>query len=219
MVEPKLRGVRAAEAMLRFERLLWDLGKNRVAGVDEAGLGPLAGPVVAAAVVFARDPGEILEVDDSKKLAAGRRETLDKRIREVAVAVSVGVLEADELDDMGVYRAGLETMRRAVAGLDPQPDYLLVDARRIPGVDIGQTAYNGADGFVYSVAAASIVAKVYRNAIMRGLDRDYPGYGFARHMGYGTSAHLEALSRLGPCPVHRRSYRPVRRLLEGDFAR
>ncbi len=216
MGEPKLRGVKAAEAMLRFERLLWDLGKRHVAGVDEAGLGPLAGPVVAAAVVFAADPEEILEVDDSKKLSPGRRESLDLRIREVAVAVSVGVLGADELDRLGVYRAGLETMRRAVVGLDPQPDYLLVDARHIPGLAVGQTAYNGADGFVYSVAAASIVAKVYRDAIMRGLDRDYPGYGFARHMGYGTAAHLEALSRLGPCPVHRRSYRPVRRLLGGD---
>lgn len=214
MVEPKLRGVRAAEAMLRCERLLWDLGKNLVAGVDEAGLGPLAGPVVAAAVVFPRDPGVILEVDDSKKLTARRREALDLRIRELAVAVSVGVLGADELDRMGVYRAGLETMRRAVAGLDPSPDYLLVDARRVPEVEMGQTAYNGADGFVYSVAAASIVAKVYRDAIMRELDRDYPGYGFARHMGYGTAAHLEALSRLGPSAVHRRSYRPVRRLLE-----
>ena len=201
-----------AEAKNHLERLLWDLGYARVAGVDEVGMGPLAGPVVAAAVVCA--PGSCeLALRDSKRLTAARRESLDGEIRATALSVAVGVVEVSELDRAGIHRAGLEAMRRAVHALRPEPDYLLVDARRVPGVEVGQSYYDGADGFVYSVAAASIVAKVYRDSIMKRLDERFPGYGLGRHMGYGTVAHMDALNTLGPSPVHRRSFAPVKKLL------
>ncbi len=198
--------------MLRLERLLWDLGYSRVAGVDEVGLGPLAGPVVAAAVVFPVDPVP-LEVDDSKRLTARKRERLDRQIRASALAVGIGVVEVPDLDRMGIRAAGLEAMRRAVCAVDPLPDYLLVDARRVPDVPMRQSAFVKADTFIYSVAAASIVAKVARDAMMRRFDETFPGYGFGIHMGYGTRRHLSALDRLGPCAIHRRSFAPVKRLL------
>jgi ribonuclease HII len=177
----------------------------------------LAGPVVAAAVVFAPSRERPLPVADSKKLTASRREALDGAVRERALAVSLGQVEVEELDRIGVYAAGLEAMRRAVVGLSEsgcETDYLLVDARTVPDVDVRQMAYTKADAFIYSVAAASIVAKVHRDSLMRDLDEEFPGYGFGRHMGYGTAAHLDALDRLGPCRVHRRSFDPVRRLLD-----
>jgi ribonuclease HII len=196
---------------LSLERLLWDLGYVRVAGLDEVGLGPWAGPVVAAAVVFPPRARIIAGIDDSKKLAPGRREVLAAEIRAAAAGVSLGVVEVAELDALGVHDAGLEAMRRAVEGLAGAPDYLLVDARRVPGVEMGQTSFVRGDSFIYSVAAASIVAKVYRDGLMAEMDARYPGYGFAQHMGYGTAAHLAALQRLGPCEIHRRSFAPVQR--------
>ena len=203
-------GNSSGEVTSRLERLLWDLGYRRVAGVDEVGLGPLAGPVVAAAVVFS--PGQhCLELRDSKKLSPARRGVLDVAIRNSACAVGVGVVEVGEVDRINVRQAGLEAMRLAVAGLDPGSDYLLVDARTVPGVEMGQSSYIAADSFIYSVAAASIIAKVYRDRLMVELGQRYPGYGFERHMGYGTAAHMKALSRLGPCPVHRQSFAPVRK--------
>jgi len=201
-----------APAPLALERLLWDLGCLHVAGVDEVGIGPLAGPVVAAAVVFPSSLESVLPVADSKKLSAGRREDLNEQIGSTASGLAIGVVEVNELDAMGVHAAGLEAMRRAVQQL-AEVDYLLVDARTVPDVDVRQMAYVKADSFVYSVAAASIVAKVHRDGLMKGFDGEYPGYGFGRHMGYGTAAHMEALDRLGPCPIHRRSFEPIRRRL------
>ena len=198
--------------MLSLEQLLWALGYARVAGVDEVGLGPLAGPVVAAAVVFPRR-AEALPVDDSKKLSAARREELDRAIREAAQEVSVGCVDVSEIDGRGIRAAGLEAMRRALVGLAQAPDYALVDARTIPGVDVPQSSYVRGDGFIHAVAAASIVAKVHRDALMKRLGERFPAYGFGRHMGYGTVAHLEALRQWGPCPEHRRSFAPVQRVL------
>jgi ribonuclease HII len=202
-----------ADSALSHERLLWDLGFVRVAGVDEVGLGPLAGPVVAAAVVFARGSTALAGVDDSKKLTANRRVELAVGVREGAAAVALGIVEVAEVDERGVYQAGLEAMRRAVEALTPAPDYLLVDARQVPRVGTRQSAFIRGDGFVYSIGAASIVAKVYRDDLMRKLDAEHPGYGFSEHAGYGTAQHLEALERLGPCAIHRRSFEPVRRVL------
>jgi ribonuclease HII len=205
---------------LSLEALLWDLGYARVAGVDEVGLGPWAGPVVAAAVVFPPRTQVIPGVDDSKKLTPARREALAEGIRATAVGVALGIVEVAELDALGVHAAGLEAMRRAVHGLGEGADYLLVDARRVPDVAMGQTSFVRADTFIYSVAAASIVAKVYRDGLMADMDTRFPGYGFGQHMGYGTAAHLEALERLGPCEIHRRSFAPVRRVVGGEgFAR
>jgi len=200
---------------LSLETLLWDLGYERVAGVDEVGLGPWAGPVVAAAVVFPPRARILSGVDDSKKLTPARREALAAVIREAAAELALGVVEVAELDDLGVHDAGLEAMRRAVTRLRAAPDYLLVDARRVPDVEVGQTSFVRADAFIYSVAAASIVAKVYRDALMVEMDARFPGYGFGQHMGYGTAAHLEALERLGPCEIHRRSFAPVQRVFDG----
>src|SRR5690606_14347445 len=170
----------------------------RVAGVDEVGMGPLAGPVVAAAVVLP-DRVELPGLDDSKRLLRGERERLAAAIRGQALAIAIGEVWPAELDRLNVYRAGLEAMRRAVAALAPAPEHLLVDARTVPGTAVPQTPIVQGDARDGSIAAASIVAKVHRDAIMRRLEDEHPGYGFARHMGYATREHLAALRRLGPC--------------------
>ncbi|HWV36988.1 MAG TPA: ribonuclease HII [Vulgatibacter sp.] len=198
--------------MLRYEQELWSAGISRVAGVDEAGMSPLAGPVVAAAVILppgCRLPG----VDDSKKLDATRRERLAVEIRDRAVAFGVGVVEADEIDRVNIYRAGLLAMLRALRALHTAPEAVLVDARRIPEVEVPQQSIVKGDAKSLSIAAASIVAKTTRDARMLELDAAYPGYGLARHKGYPVAEHLAALKRLGPCPIHRRSFAPVRKAL------
>lgn len=202
--------------LLRQEAELWAGGYRRIAGVDEVGVGPLAGPVVAAAVVF--PPGVGLKgVHDSKKLLPEQRRTLCVQIRATASACSVAVVDSEEVDRLNVYRASLEAMRRALAGLPEPPDYVLVDARTIPGVDVPQRAVVGGDGLCHAIAAASIVAKIERDAMMSRYDAEFPGYGFAGHKGYATASHREALRRLGPCPIHRRSFTPcVQRSLFGE---
>ena len=192
-----------------LERLLWRVGIAHVAGVDEVGMGPLAGPVVAAAVVL--PPGcEIDGVADSKQISARERERLDLEIRAHALAIGVAVVDAGQIDRLNIYRAAMQAKREAIAGLAPVvPGFVLVDGREIPGLTAPQSAYPKGDGFVLSIAAASIVAKVHRDALMRRLDDVHPGYGFGRHMGYATPAHLRALSELGPSPIHRRSFAPL----------
>jgi len=197
--------------LLRVERDLWEAGVTRVAGVDEAGVGPLAGPVVAAAVVFA--PGAALRgVDDSKRLTPTRRTALEAEIRALALGVGVGIVDVSDIDRLNIYRAALEAMRRAVLALPVSPDHVLVDARRIPDITAPQTALVHGDARSFSIAAASIVAKVTRDRLMHDLDARYPEYGFRAHMGYGTPQHLAAIDRHGPCPAHRRSFAPVREL-------
>jgi ribonuclease HII len=203
-----------ATAAPHLETLLWRVGVRHVAGVDEVGMGTLAGPVVAAAVVF--PAGTRLDgVADSKVLTAAARERLDIEIRRRALAVGVALVEPDEIDRVNIYQAGLTACRRAVEALGLEPGFVLVDGREIPGLRMPQSAYPKGDGFVCSIAAASIVAKVHRDALMRALDGDFPGYGFARHMGYSTRAHLAAIRTLGPSSVHRRSFAPVRAALRG----
>jgi ribonuclease HII len=186
-------------------------GARWIAGVDEVGVGPLAGPVVACAVVFAERPW-LPGLDDSKQLTRAQRERLDAEIRKQAHAIGVAEVWPDEIDRLNVYRAALEAMRRAVLALGLAPDHLLVDARTVPGVGASQTPLVGGDARDGSIAAASIVAKVHRDALMVRLDAAHPGYGFARHKGYGTLDHLAALRRLGPTPLHRRSFTPVAQL-------
>jgi ribonuclease HII len=172
-------------------------------------MGPLAGPVVAAAVVLHPD----LPVDgvaDSKVLTAAQREELAAIIQRRARAVTIAVVEPDVIDRINIYQAGLLALRRAVEMLQPLvPGFVLVDGREIPGLTMPQSAYPKGDGFVSSIAAASIVAKVHRDARMRELHETYPAYGFGRHMGYATAAHLRALREHGPSPIHRRSFAPV----------
>jgi ribonuclease HII len=198
--------------LFALRRRLAREGAALVAGVDEVGVGPLAGPVVAAAVILGPRvalPG----LDDSKQLVRAQRERLDAAIRAQALAIGVGEVWPPELDRLNVYRAALEAMRRAVLALALPPDHVLVDARTIPGIAPPQTAIAGGDARDGSIAAASIVAKVYRDAIMRRLENEHPGYGFARHMGYATREHLRALRQLGPSPLHRRSFTPCSQLV------
>lgn len=202
---PDSRAARKMNALLERERELWEAGIERVAGVDEAGVGPLAGPVVAAAVVFPSGCG-ILGVNDSKVLEPERREALAAAIRERAIAFAVSVVEADEIDRINVYQATLQAMARALAALNLRPQHVLVDARRIPGCDIPQEAIIKGDARCHAIAAASILAKTTRDALMRGYGATYPGYGFAEHKGYCTEAHRNAIRRLGPCAIHRRSF-------------
>ncbi|MFN2426980.1 MAG: ribonuclease HII [Candidatus Binatia bacterium] len=212
------RGRRLAEEtarhreMLAIERELEASGRFLIAGVDEAGMGPLAGPIVAAAVILG-DAARIQGIDDSKKLDENKRTRLAGEIREQAIGVSIGIATVAEIDELNVYHAGLLAMRRAVEGLVRKPDYVLVDARRIPDIGIAQSAYVRGDSRSLSIAAASIVAKTHRDALMYEFDRVHPGYGFSRHKGYGTPEHQAALRRLGISSIHRSSYDAVRELV------
>ncbi|MGM0633202.1 MAG: ribonuclease HII [Pseudomonadota bacterium] len=185
-----------------------------IAGVDEAGRGPLAGGVVAAAVIL--DAGfSALTLDDSKKLTASHREQLYDQITEQAQCYAVGRASVEEIDRLNILRASLLAMERALDGLTVKPQRIYVDGIHSPAVDGPMDAVPRGDGRLISVAAASIIAKVERDRDMLALAEQYPGYGFARHKGYPTRAHLEALDRLGPCAVHRRSFAPVARRRPG----
>jgi len=185
-----------------------------VAGVDEAGRGPLAGPVVAAAVIL--DPARpIAGLRDSKALSPQRRAVLAQAIRERSFAWAVGIAEADEIDAVNILQATLRAMRRAVAALGVVPTEALVDGNVLPRLDCPARAIVKGDRDVVAISAASIIAKTTRDTMLDVLDAHYPGYGFARHKGYPTPAHLDALARLGPCPAHRRSFAPVAQQLLG----
>ena len=185
-----------------------------IAGVDEVGRGPLAGDVVAAAVIL--DPERpVSGLRDSKKLSAARREQLAAQIREQALAWSVARATVAEIDELNILQASLLAMHRAVRALEPQPVYVLVDGNRLPRWDYASEPVVKGDDRVAAIAAASILAKVQRDAELLELDRQYPGYGFARHKGYPTPAHLAALRELGASAVNRRSFAPVRAILQG----
>lgn len=178
---------------------------NAICGIDEAGRGPLAGPVVAGAVILPKDC-EILFLNDSKKLSEKKRETLFDEIREKAVAWSVGIVGPDVIDEINILQATYEAMRKAIAGLSVQPDILLNDAVTIPNVEINQIPIIKGDAKSLSIAAASILAKVTRDHMMMEYDTLFPEYGFAKHKGYGTAAHISVIKKIGPCPIHRRSF-------------
>lgn len=207
---------RRLESMLHFERVLWKAGIAHIAGVDEVGIGPLAGPVVAAAVVFPAGT-EIEGIDDSKALEPEVRDALDAQIRARATGIGLGVVEVEEVDRLNVYHAGLHAMKLAVEALPTPPQHVLVDSRTIPGLPQPQNSFDKGDGLNFSIAAASIVAKVYRDRLMTELDGVYPGYGFASHKGYSTPEHQASIRRLGPCPIHRRSFDYIRELC-GEYA-
>lgn len=198
--------------MLRYEQALWNDGVATIAGVDEVGMSPLAGPVVAAAVILPIGY-RIRHVDDSKKLDRPTRERLAKTLREDALAWAIGRAEPEEIDRINIYHAGLLAMRRAVLGLAVTPGHLLIDARALKDVPIAQTRIVHGDAESFSIAAASIIAKVHRDGLMTELDRTYPGYGFAKHKGYPVKQHYHALDELGATPIHRRSFGPVQRAL------
>jgi ribonuclease HII len=195
---------------LAHEELLRARGLLFVAGVDEAGRGPLAGPVVAAAVVLPEKFTHTV-LNDSKQLTERRRDALFAEITTRGdIRWAFAVVENDEIDRLNILRATHEAMRRAVAQLDPQPQHVLIDGLPVRPFPIEQTALVGGDGLSFSIAAASIIAKVTRDRLMVEHDAKFPGYDFARHKGYGTPQHLAALKQHGPCPIHRRTFLPVR---------
>lgn len=196
-------------APAHIERRLRDDGRRLIAGVDEAGRGCLAGPVVAAAVIMPADP-PIPGVTDSKLLSAAQRERLASEIRAAAVSYAVGVVSAGEIDATDIVLATHRAMRTALEQLAPAPDFIVVDGRPVPGLLAPCENVVGGDRLCYSIAAASIVAKVHRDGLMLDLDALYPGYGLARHKGYGTHEHRAAIARLGPCPIHRMTFAPLK---------
>ena len=192
---------------------LFNKAQGHVAGVDEAGRGPLAGPVVAAAVIL--DPNRpVAGVRDSKALNESRREALAAEVRASALAWSISWADAAEIDTVNILEATHLAMRRAILGLRVRPVFIEVDGNRLPnlvfdGAQIDAEAIVGGDARVPGISAASIIAKVFRDDLMKRMDRIYPYYGFARHKGYGTEQHMRSIEQFGPCPLHRRSFRPV----------
>ncbi|MGX1900325.1 ribonuclease HII [Thermolongibacillus altinsuensis] len=198
--------------MLRHEKSLYAQGIRYIAGVDEVGRGPLAGPVVAAAVILPSDvylPG----LNDSKKLSESKREELFEQIQDVALAIGVGVVSAKEIDEINIYEATKKAMMKAVNELTIQPDHLLIDAMQLPLL-IPQTSIIKGDANSVSIAASSIIAKVTRDRMMKKIGEQYPNYGFEKHMGYGTKEHLQAIETYGVTPEHRKSFAPVREMIK-----
>lgn len=202
---------------LDYERELSASGLACIAGLDEAGRGALAGPVVAASVVLPlTDPHlthALAEVRDSKRMSAKQRQESCERIKEVAVSWAIGSASSNKVDTWGLLHATRLAMGRSLAGLDLQPDYLLIDYMLLPEVESPQTALVRGEDHSLSIAAASVLAKVTRDQWMESLDSRFPGYALGQHKGYATEAHRAALAQLGPCPIHRRSYAPVAALL------
>ncbi len=192
---------------LEIEELFWRRGIQHVVGVDEAGRGPIAGPVVAAAVVF--DGGRMIEgVDDSKKLSEKKREELFNEIAKCALSIGVGVIDHDEIDRINILQASLKAMDVALKGLSVIPGIVLVDGNSFKSDHLLYENIIDGDAKSFTIAAASIVAKVTRDRLMKELDVQYPGYGFAKHKGYGTREHLDAIKQLGLCDIHRKSFHP-----------
>lgn len=207
--------------MLRYEQECWARGLSRIAGVDEAGRGPLAGPVVAAAFVFSKPAAEtafggvLARLNDSKQLTEAQRESFFSILTGMdGASLGIGIGSVEEIDRLNILRATHLAMRRAVEALPVPPDHILVDGRPVPGFPVPATAIVKGDTLSLSIAAASVIAKVTRDRILLALDARFPPYGFARHKGYGTVQHMQALLEFGPVAEHRRSFRPVREVAE-----
>lgn len=201
------------DELSRIEFQLYKSGYYRIVGVDEVGRGPLAGPVVAAAVCLPPDL-EISGIDDSKKLSATQREDIFDQIVSSSAIYAIGIVDHEVIDRINILRASLRAMGEAVCKMDCQPEIILVDGREtIPSLNIPQVAVVGGDARCRSIAAASIIAKVTRDRIMERYDNLYPGFSFSRHKGYPTSDHLKELGSCGPTPIHRRSFRPVQQVI------
>jgi len=196
------------------EEMLAAQGYQRIAGIDEVGRGAIAGPVVAAAVILPRqvDAPWFSEVRDSKLLTPARRELLFHHIHEIAISIGIGLVPHYLVDTHGIVKATRLAMKVAVEQLSPPAESLLIDYMRLPEVGLPQKGITNGDNLCFSIACASIIAKVARDKLMVEFDKIYPGYGLARHKGYGTRQHIASLYRLGPCPIHRRSFKPVRLL-------
>ena len=196
------------DKMQSFERAAQQKGYRMIAGIDEVGRGPLAGPVVAAAVILPEGMEDI-GLDDSKKLSAKKREEIFEMIKEQAVAIGIGIVDAFTIDKINIYEASKVAMKRAIELLPEKPDYLLIDAMKLD-TGIPEEGIIKGDAKSISIAAASIVAKEVRDQMMKDYEQLYPGYGFAQNAGYGTKAHIEGLEKLGPTPIHRMTFAPVK---------
>ena len=194
--------------MLTYDNALYENGYRYIAGVDEAGRGPLAGPVVAAAVILNPDI-TICGINDSKKLSESRREKLYKEIQSFATAWSVGIVSHEIIDRINILQASLEAMKLAILKLPTEPNLIIIDGKYLPNINLPMKALPKGDTLSQSIAAASIMAKVTRDDIMRQLDNIYPNYGFAKNKGYPTVQHLAALNKFGPCEIHRKTFSPV----------
>lgn len=204
------------ESLKRFEKQLYQEGYTYIAGIDEVGRGPLAGPVVAAAVILPLDfylPG----VNDSKALSEKKRQRLSVQIKESALSWAIGIVSPAVIDRDNILNATYEAMRIAGKALLPKPEFLLIDAVKIPDININQLAIIKGDALSISIACASIIAKTERDEIMKGYDLLYPHYGFARHKGYATREHLLALEEYGPCPIHRHSFEPIKSMRGSSY--
>lgn len=201
------------EKLFEFEEDCFSKGYHLVAGIDEVGRGPLAGPVVAAAVILPEGI-ELLGINDSKQLSEAKREQLFEEIREKAVAIGVGCVSHEEIDRINIYEATKVAMSQAVEKLEIPPDFLLLDAMKLPHIPLPQLDLIKGDARSISIAAASIIAKVTRDRLMKDYDKAYPGYDFAHNAGYGTAKHLEGLQTLGVTPIHRKTFAPVKHMIE-----
>jgi ribonuclease HII len=199
-----------------FEKKALENGYRSVAGIDEAGRGPLAGPVVAAAVIWTGGPADDMGLDDSKKLSARKRDHLYDLIYEKAGAVGIGIIDPPQIDRINILQASLQAMAIAAANLIPRPDFLLIDGTFQIASNLPQMALARGDALSGSIAAASIVAKVTRDRIMARYDLDYPEYAFGQHKGYPTRAHRKAIRHHGICPIHRRSFRGVKEFADTE---
>ncbi|NLB41884.1 MAG: ribonuclease HII [Clostridiales bacterium] len=203
--EEQKRKQEKAQRMLIYERMLWSKGYSFIGGIDEAGRGPLAGPVVSACVVLPKEL--IIEgVDDSKKLSPHKREYLFDIIMEKALSVGFGIVDHNQIDKVNIYQATKESMEQAVNACKQSPDYLLLDAMQLKRIPLAQLSLIGGDGKSQTIAAASIIAKVTRDKIMVSFAKIYPEYGFEKHKGYGTEEHVEAIRKHGLSPIHRKSF-------------
>ena len=209
--------VEITECGLVFEEIAWADGFKFVAGVDEVGRGCLAGPVVAAACIL--DPAKPLPegLNDSKQVAAKQREEIAEELRETSLAFAIGSVDADEIDRINILEATKLAMHRAIAALSPSADFLLVDALVLKGLGIGQRSIIKGDSISASIAAASIIAKTYRDGLMHAYDLEFPQYGFAAHVGYATKTHLEAIKNHGSCHLHRQTFHGVAKKEENSL--
>ena len=200
------------EQMLRYEKELYQAGYLAIAGIDEVGRGPLAGPVVAAAVIL--PPGcKIKGLNDSKKIAKKKHQEIYKEVMDKALAVGIGLMDSEIIDQVNIYEATKLAMKEALSKLSLKPDYLLIDAMKLD-VEIPQESIIKGDANSLSIAAASVVAKVTRDKLMADYDKEYPGYDFAKNAGYGTKSHLQGLERNGVTPIHRKTFEPVKSMCE-----
>ncbi len=200
------------------EKLLEAQGYQYIAGIDEAGRGALAGPVVAAAVILPCniDVSWLDQVRDSKQLSPAKRQLLFPLIHEIAISVGAGITPHQVIDTQGIIKATRLAMKSAIDQLSPSPESLLIDYMLLPDVSLPQKGIKHGDGVCFSIACASIIAKVTRDRLMIEFGRIYPGYGLAQHKGYGTKKHFNCLCRLGPCPIHRQSFRPIKEMIQNE---